>query len=93
MVRVYYNGDKSGSCYAAGRSLLRLRSAGLRPNLRFSSFDKNRKNKKHLMVLFIFLVPLVGLEPTRRMSPLDFESSASASFTTAAFSEYICCKL
>lgn len=54
MVRVYYNGDKSGSCYAAGRSLLCLRSAGLRPNLRFSSFDKNRKNKKHLMVLFIF---------------------------------------
>lgn len=31
------------------------------------------------------MVPLVGLEPTRRMSPPDFESGASASFTTAAF--------
>ena len=30
------------------------------------------------------LVPVVGLEPTRRVSPQDFESSASASFTTPA---------
>ena len=28
MVRVYYNGDKSGSCYAAGRSLLRYAPQG-----------------------------------------------------------------
>ena len=30
------------------------------------------------------VVPVVGLEPTRRVSPQDFESSASASFTTPA---------
>ena len=30
------------------------------------------------------LVPAVGLEPTRMISPQDFESSASASFTTPA---------
>lgn len=30
------------------------------------------------------LVPVVGLEPTRMISPQDFESSASASFTTPA---------
>lgn len=32
----------------------------------------------------VFLVPLVGVEPTRRISPMDFESIASANFTTAA---------
>ena len=32
----------------------------------------------------IFLVPEVGLEPTRAQGPLDFESSASTSFTTPA---------
>jgi hypothetical protein len=31
------------------------------------------------------LVPEVGIEPTRTKSPLDFESSASTSFTTPAF--------
>ena len=34
--------------------------------------------------LFFRLVPAVGLEPTRMISPQDFESSASASFTTPA---------
>ena len=33
---------------------------------------------------YIGLVPAVGLEPTRMISPQDFESSASASFTTPA---------
>ncbi len=32
----------------------------------------------------ILLVPEVGLEPTRACGPLDFESSASTSFTTPA---------
>ena len=32
----------------------------------------------------ILLVPEVGIEPTRTKSPLDFESSASTSFTTPA---------
>ena len=45
MVRVYYNGDKSGSCCAAGRSLLCLRSAGLRLNLRFSYTTRAKKMK------------------------------------------------
>jgi hypothetical protein len=31
-----------------------------------------------------FLVPEVGIEPTRNKVPLDFESSASTSFTTPA---------
>lgn len=30
------------------------------------------------------LVPLAGVEPARRISPMDFESIASANFTTAA---------
>ena len=30
------------------------------------------------------LVPVDGLEPSRRISPQDFESSASANFTTPA---------
>ena len=30
------------------------------------------------------LVPEVGIEPTRAQGPLDFESSASTSFTTPA---------
>lgn len=34
--------------------------------------------------LYFRLVPAVGLEPTRMISPQDFESSASASFTTPA---------
>ena len=32
----------------------------------------------------ILLVPEVGIEPTRNKVPLDFESSASTSFTTPA---------
>ena len=32
----------------------------------------------------ILLVPEVGIEPTRAQGPLDFESSASTSFTTPA---------
>ena len=32
----------------------------------------------------ISLVPEVGIEPTRTQGPLDFESSASTSFTTPA---------
>ena len=43
-----------------------------------------RKNKAELSFVFS-LVPLVGVEPTRRISPMDFESIASANFTTAAF--------
>ena len=30
------------------------------------------------------MVPLAGVEPARGISPLDFESSASANFTTEA---------
>ena len=30
------------------------------------------------------MVPEVGVEPTRAQGPLDFESSASTSFTTPA---------
>lgn len=30
------------------------------------------------------MVPLAGVEPARRISPMDFESIASANFTTAA---------
>jgi hypothetical protein len=33
---------------------------------------------------FAFLVPEVGIEPTRIKDPLDFESSASTNFTTPA---------
>ena len=32
----------------------------------------------------IYMVPEVGIEPTRAQGPLDFESSASTSFTTPA---------
>ncbi len=31
------------------------------------------------------MVPEVGVEPTRAQGPLDFESSASTSFTTPAW--------
>ena len=41
-------------------------------------------NKKTIGFDLSFLVPVVGLEPTRMISPQDFESSASASFTTPA---------
>ena len=34
--------------------------------------------------LLELLVPEVGIEPTRTQGPLDFESSASTSFTTPA---------
>ncbi len=30
------------------------------------------------------MVPVVGLEPTRRISPADFESAASTNFATPA---------
>jgi hypothetical protein len=36
------------------------------------------------LMIEIFLVPEVGIEPTRVIHPLDFESSASTSFTTPA---------
>ena len=39
------------------------------------------------------MVPLAGVEPARGISPLDFESSASANFTTAAKVIIICCKI
>ena len=35
------------------------------------------------------MVPEVGLEPTR-VAPLDFESSASANFTTSAYTSIYC---
>ena len=76
---------------AAGRTLLRCRCAGLSPEPSVLVLAAAiRKNKGAIAPLF--LVPLVGLEPTRRMSPPDFESGASASFTTAAFySARFCC--
>lgn len=36
------------------------------------------------MVLDLDVVPEVGLEPTRRISPADFESAASTNFATPA---------
>ena len=45
----------------------------------------NMKKQPHGFRKVVFsLVPAVGLEPTRMISPQDFESSASASFTTPA---------
>ena len=45
----------------------------------------NMKKQPHGFRKVAFsLVPAVGLEPTRMISPQDFESSASASFTTPA---------
>ncbi|VBB46083.1 hypothetical protein TRIP_B40018 [uncultured Desulfatiglans sp.] len=38
------------------------------------------------------LVPEVGIEPTWTQGPLDFESSASTSFTTPAFNQKIIIK-
>lgn len=75
-----------GRCYAT------LRRTSSEPSVLVHYKGKNNPTRTYGSGRVI-LVPLVGLEPTRRMSPLDFESSASASFTTAAFSEYICCKL
>ena len=37
----------------------------------------------------ISLVPEVGLEPTRVIHPLDFESSASTNFTTPAIRFFV----
>ena len=37
----------------------------------------------------ISLVPEVGIEPTWMQDPLDFESSASTSFTTPAIGAFI----
>ncbi len=35
------------------------------------------------------MVPEVGIEPTRAQGPLDFESSASTSFTTPAWIQLV----
>ncbi len=35
------------------------------------------------------MVPEVGIEPTRAQGPLDFESSASTSFTTPAWVQLV----
>ena len=43
-----------------------------------------KKQSCGLCRIVVSLVPVVGLEPTRMISPQDFESSASASFTTPA---------
>ena len=40
------------------------------------------------MMLDNKMVPEVGIEPTRARGPLDFESSASTSFTTPAGHRY-----
>ena len=54
--------------------------------LRASTEGKaNKKTILRIIRKIVFsLVPVVGLEPTRMISPQDFESSASASFTTPA---------
>ena len=38
---------------------------------------------------FCLLVPEVGIEPTWMQDPLDFESSASTSFTTPAKQRFL----
>ena len=42
-----------------------------------------KKNIRRLRMEYV-MVPEVGIEPTRAQGPLDFESSASTSFTTPA---------
>ena len=52
------------------------------PNLRFDSEEPQAEIKKYPnWDIFLFLVALVGIEPTL-LSELDFESSASTSSTT-----------
>ncbi len=50
----------------------------------FPKYSQKVKIKEALMGLYA-LVPKVGVEPTRVVSPADFESAASASSATSAF--------
>ena len=63
------------------RGPLSLRYASLRTSVRFQLITPNRNKKSPLWDDFLFLVALVGIEPTL-LSELDFESSASTSSTT-----------
>ena len=78
------------SAYRHSKTTLRARCA-LFFHIRTSSslqalcLYANMKKQPHGFRKVAFsLVPAVGLEPTRMISPQDFESSASASFTTPA---------
>ena len=57
-------------------------------------YGKSGKNGRDFGTAQLFgierfsMVPEVGIEPTRTQGPLDFESSASTSFTTPAFMEF-----
>ena len=51
---------------------------------RFSKKKKATNPFISELAAFCVLVPEVGVEPTRAQGPLDFESSASTSFTTPA---------
>jgi hypothetical protein len=49
-----------------------------------SEGEKGPGSAKAPSFVGIFLVPEVGIEPTRTQGPEDFESSASTNFTTPA---------
>ncbi len=74
--------------YTRKTTLLRYASVSFFVALFLSKLNIVPQKKKTTLSgyegLFCSLVPVVGLEPTRMISPQDFESSASASFTTPA---------
>ena len=47
-------------------------------------YEKGPGSAKAPLFAGIFMVPEVGIEPTRTQGPEDFESSASTNFTTPA---------
>ena len=62
-----------------------LPSPAKESNRRFDSrYQVTQKEQTTFRCLLFLMVPLIGVEPIRGISPLDFESSASANFTTAA---------